>query len=151
MTNIVNVVHPEDAEKKWYTFRVPSGITLKKGNYVQVHGTQICRCVTDSAEVDAKILEMIMRGQTLTSEITGIYTLDKTKDIGKAAEERYKLGRLSGYLDGYEKGRAEENKRVVEILHNHYEVRNPEQNAFMDRLVMEVMREQLKEQNNEQE
>lgn len=48
----------------------------------------------------------------------------------------------------YQQGRADENKRVVEILHNFYEVRNPEQNAFMDRLVMEVMREQLKEHKN---
>lgn len=51
----------------------------------------------------------------------------------------------------YQQGRADENKRVVEILHNFYEVRNPEQNAFMDRLVMEVMREQLKEQNKKEE
>lgn len=88
-TNIVNVVHLEDAEKKWYTFGVPGGVTLKKDDYVQVHGNQICRCVTDSAEVDDKMLEMIMRGQKLISEITGIYTYTKTKDIGKSVADNY--------------------------------------------------------------
>ena len=47
--------------------------------------------------------------------------------------------------EAYQQGRADEKNRVLDILHNFYEVNNPEQNEFMDMLCMEVMREQLKE------
>ena len=49
------------------------------------------------------------------------------------------------YDKGYQQGRADENERVLNILHNFYEVRNHEQNDFMNKLCMEVMRELLKE------
>ena len=67
--------------------------------------------------------------------------VDENKLPNKYSERLYEIA--------YQQGRADENKRVVEILHNFYEVRNPEQNTFMDRLVMEVMREQLKEHRND--
>ena len=44
------------------------------------------------------------------------------------------------YSKGYEQGGADAIDECIGVLHNNYEVRNAEQNVFMDMLVMEFLR-----------
>ena len=77
--NIVQVVHIGGFGAR-YTFEVPAGIKLKKGQMVQVkdkRGYHIVECVTDSHEVDEELLDMIMDGKQVTASVTGVYKLTK--------------------------------------------------------------------------
>ena len=75
--NIVQIEHKGYPVR--YTFEVPEGVRLHKGDIVQVkdkRGYHIVECVTDSHEVDEELLDMIMDGKQVTASVTGIYKLD---------------------------------------------------------------------------
>ena len=74
--NIVQIMH--EGYPVRYTFEVPEGVRLHKGDIVQVkdkRGYHIVECVTDSHEVDDELLDMIMDGKQVTASVTGIYKL----------------------------------------------------------------------------
>lgn len=74
--NIVQIEHKGYPVR--YTFEVPYGVKLKKGDIVQVkdkRGYHIVECVTDSHEVDDELLDMIMNGKKVTASVTGVYNL----------------------------------------------------------------------------
>lgn len=79
--NIVQIMH--EGYPVRYTFEVPEGVRLHKGDIVQVkdkRGYHIVECVTDSHEVDDELLDMIMDGKQVTASVTGIYKLTKFSD-----------------------------------------------------------------------
>lgn len=84
--NIVQVVHIGGVGTR-YTFKVPEGIRLEKGQMVQVkdkHGYHMCECVTDSYDLDEYAIDMIMNGKKVTAAVTGVYSLTKFYDMGEA-------------------------------------------------------------------
>ena len=84
--NIVQVVHIGGFGAR-FTFEVPAGIKLKKGQMVQVkdkRGYHMCECVTDSHDLDEEVIDMIMNGKKVTAAVTGVYSLTKFYDIGEA-------------------------------------------------------------------
>lgn len=85
---------------KRYTYKLPMGIKIKKDTLLKVEnkktgGLDIVISVTDSAEVDENILNMIMQGKSVLSSVVGIYTLtvlsqsNKTKFRLKDYKGRY--------------------------------------------------------------
>lgn len=87
--NIVQIEHKGSPVR--YTFEVPEGVRLHKGDIVQVkdkRGYHIVECVTDSHEVDDELLDMIMDGKQVTASVTGIYKLD---DFNEKTDRRAEL------------------------------------------------------------
>ena len=87
--NIVQIEHKGYPVR--YTFEVPEGVRLHKGDIVQVknkRGYHIVECVTDSHEVDEELLDMIMDGKQVTASVTGIYKLN---DFNEEAEREIDL------------------------------------------------------------
>ena len=67
--NIVQIEHKGYPVR--YTFEVPEGVRLHKGDIVQFkdkRGYHIVECVTDSHEVDDELLDMIMDGKQVTAD-----------------------------------------------------------------------------------
>lgn len=75
--NIVQVCLMEDVFKKRYTYNVPFGKELKKGDLVKVknrNGREIAAiCATDSKCVENDIVDMIMCGDAVLSSVIGVY------------------------------------------------------------------------------
>ena len=87
--NIVQIEHKGYPVR--YTFKVPDGVKLHKGDIVQVknkRGYHIVECVTDSHEIDEELLDMIMDGKQVTASVTGIYKLD---DFNEKTDRRAEL------------------------------------------------------------
>ena len=64
--NIVQVKH--EGNDKRYTFAVPLGVELKKGDPVLVatrYGDVMAKCVTDSRLLSNGVIDMIMQGKRL--------------------------------------------------------------------------------------
>ena len=75
--NIVQIEHKGYPVR--YTFEVPEGVRLHKGDIVQVkdkRGYHIVECVTDSHEVADELLDMIMDGKQVTADKAGIVVLN---------------------------------------------------------------------------
>lgn len=80
MTNIVQVRHIADTTAKRYTFEVPDNISLNKGDIVLTSNKDgkkkmVSVCVTDSEFVTDNVVDMIMSGNKITSEVIGKYEL----------------------------------------------------------------------------
>lgn len=89
--NIVQIEHKGYPVR--YTFEVPEGVRLHKGDIVQVknkRGYHIVECVTDNHEVDDELLDMIMDGKQVTASVTGIYNLTK---FGEKTEDERELAK----------------------------------------------------------
>lgn len=75
--NIVQVYLMEDIFKKRYTYNVPFGKALKKGDVVKVKdqngGELAAICATDSKFIEDDIVDMIMCGNAVLSGVIGIY------------------------------------------------------------------------------
>lgn len=77
MNNIVQIRYKDDVNAKRYTFNVPQGIILHKGDLVRVkncHGKEdIGFCVTDSEMLSDNAVDMIMSGAKVKSDVIGVY------------------------------------------------------------------------------
>lgn len=79
-TNIVQVKYVSNPRNdKRYTFKLPLDKKLFKGDLVRVcnqDGTErICTCVTNSVVVSDTVIDMIMEGKEVLSEVIGRYNL----------------------------------------------------------------------------
>lgn len=76
--NVVQVTLFEDITKKWYTYKVPEGIRIKKGYIVKVKnrdGREIpAVCVTDSEELSDNAVNMVMNGEKVVSSVIGMFS-----------------------------------------------------------------------------
>ena len=76
--NVVQVNLFEDQNKKRYTYKVPGGISLKKGYIVKVRnrdGRELpAVCISDSEELSDNAIAMIMSGERVTSNVIGIFS-----------------------------------------------------------------------------
>lgn len=75
-------------ENKRYTYIVPQGTKIKKDMLLKVEnkrtgGLDIVAAVTDSAEVDENVLDMIMQGKNVLSSVVGVYTLTVLNQFSK--------------------------------------------------------------------
>lgn len=81
--NIVQVRHLQDKNAKRYTYKVPNKESLNKGDMVLTQNANgkesIAVCVTDSENLSANAIDMIMCGAEVPSEVIGIYKLCKFK------------------------------------------------------------------------
>ena len=77
MHNIVQIRYKDDVNAKRYTFNVPQGITLHKGDLVRVRNCNgkedIGFCVTDSELLSQNAVDMIMSGARVLSDVIGRY------------------------------------------------------------------------------
>ena len=77
VNNIAQVYLAEDVFKKRYTYNVPFEQRLKKGDLVKVknrNGREIVAiCATDSKCVEDDIVDMIMCGDAVLSNVIGVY------------------------------------------------------------------------------
>lgn len=88
MNNVVMIKHIDDYTGKKYTFNVPAGITLKKGQLVileNARGTAFGECVTDSEMLSDNAYSMLNGGNAITGWVVGIRTITDCY-FGTAAE-----------------------------------------------------------------
>lgn len=78
---IVQVRHIQDKNAKRYTYKVPDNESLNKGDMVltrNVNGKEsVAICVTDSEHLPTNVIDMIMCGAEVLSEVIGIYKFCK--------------------------------------------------------------------------
>lgn len=79
--NIVQVRHIQGTNAKRYTYKVPDKESLNKGDMVltrNVNGKEsVAICVTDSENLSANAIDMIMCGAEVLSEVIGVYKFCK--------------------------------------------------------------------------
>lgn len=78
--NVVQVRLLEDKNAKRYTYKVPGDIILSKGSIVRTRNKNgkecIAVCVTDSENLSDNAIDMVMSGNKVISNVTGIYTFN---------------------------------------------------------------------------
>lgn len=78
MMNVVQVRFTEDRSAKRYTYQVPEGICLSKGDMVRtknINGKEyVAICVTNSEVLSENAIDMLMSGNKVISSIVGVYT-----------------------------------------------------------------------------
>ena len=81
--NIVQVRHLQDKNAKRYTYKVPDDESLNKADMVLTLNVnckeRVSVCVTDSENLSANAIDMIMLGAEVLSEVVGIYKFCKFK------------------------------------------------------------------------
>lgn len=79
--NIVQVRHIQNKNAKRYTYKVPDNTSLNKGDMVltrNINGKEsVAICVTDSENLSTNVIDMIMCGAEVLSEVIGIYKFCK--------------------------------------------------------------------------
>lgn len=81
--NIVQVLHEERYNNERYSFEVPAGVHLKKGDVVLVDtsmGDKIAHCVTDSAMMSDEMISMMMNGKDVTKKVRGKFEYKAFED-----------------------------------------------------------------------
>lgn len=85
LMNIVQVNFINGIAQRRYTYKVPNGISLKKGDIVRVRNKDgkeaIAVCVTDSENLSDNAVDMIMGGLDVLSNVVGVYNLVKFQDV----------------------------------------------------------------------
>lgn len=85
MNNIVQVRFLQDPSKKRYTFNVPCGEEIHKGDVVRIrnknNGEVIAIAETDSEKLSENAIDMIMGGKKVLSWVIGKYKYDKFIDL----------------------------------------------------------------------
>lgn len=68
-----------------YTYKVPNGISLKKGDIVRVRNKDnkeaIAVCVTDSESLSDNAVDMVMGGLDVLSSVIGVYNLVEFHEV----------------------------------------------------------------------
>lgn len=109
--NIVQINHFNDYIGKRYTFRVPEGIELKKGDVVQVKTRngkkQLATCVTDSHIIeDEELLLMVTGGNKVCSDVIGVYNLVTFEELKRIEEEIEKAEQLQPLFEKMKSARV---------------------------------------------
>ncbi len=77
--NIVQVNFINSITQKRYTYKVPNGISLNKGDIIRVRNKDgkeaIAVCVTDSENLSDNAVDMVMDGLDVLSDVIGVYNL----------------------------------------------------------------------------
>lgn len=77
--NIVQVRHFADPAAKRYTYNVPAGVHLTKGDIVLVKNSGgkevVAQCVSNSEDLSDNAIDMIMSGSKVISNVIGKYSL----------------------------------------------------------------------------
>lgn len=76
--NIVQVKLLENTGGKRYTYNVPENETLLKGDTVMVRNANgskhLAICETNSERLTSNVVDMIMNGQRVLSDVIGVFT-----------------------------------------------------------------------------
>lgn len=85
LMNIVQVNFINNITQKRYTYKVPNGISLKKGDIVRVRNKDnkeaIAVCVTDSESLSDNAVNMVMGGLDVLSSVIGVYNLVEFQEV----------------------------------------------------------------------
>lgn len=83
--NIVQVNFINSITQKRYTYKVPNGISLNKGDIIRVRNKDgkeaIAVCVTDSENLSDNAVDMVMDGLDVLSDVIGVYNLVKFQEM----------------------------------------------------------------------
>lgn len=89
--NVVQVRLLEDKNGKRYTYQVPDYIQLAKGDIVRTRNKNnkecIAVCVTNSENLSDNAIDMVMSGNKVISNVTGIYTFNSFDDFENETEK----------------------------------------------------------------
>lgn len=87
LMNIVQVNFINSITQKRYTYKVPNGIGLNKGDIIRVRNKDgkeaIAVCVTNSENLSDNAVDMVMDGLDVLSDVVGVYNLVKFQDVLK--------------------------------------------------------------------
>lgn len=90
MNNIVQVRFLQDPSKKRYTFNVPCGEEIHKGDVVRIrnknNGEVIAIAETDSEKLSENAIDMIMGGKEVISWVIGKYKYDEFLNLNITTE-----------------------------------------------------------------
>lgn len=90
MNNIVQVRFLQDPSKKRYTFNVPCGEEIHKGDVVRIrnknNGEVIAIAETDSEKLSENAIDMIMGGKEVISCVIGKYKYDEFLNLNITTE-----------------------------------------------------------------
>lgn len=90
MNNIVQVRFLQDLSKKRYTFNVPCGEEIHKGDVVRIrnknNGEVIAIAETDSEKLSENAIDMIMGGKEVISWVIGKYKYDEFLNLNITTE-----------------------------------------------------------------
>jgi hypothetical protein len=85
LMNIVQVNFINSITQKRYTYKVPSGISLNKGDIIRVRNKDgkeaIAVCVTNSENLSNNAVDMVMDGLDVLSDVVGVYNLVKFQEM----------------------------------------------------------------------
>lgn len=85
LMNIVQVNFINSITQKRYTYKVPNGISLNKGDIIRVRNKDgkeaIATCVTDSENLSGNAVDMVMGGLDVLSDVIGVYNLVKFQEM----------------------------------------------------------------------
>lgn len=82
---LMNVVQVNSITQKRYTYKVPNGISLNKGDIIRVRNKDgieaIAVCATDSENLSDNAVDMVMGGLEVLSDVIGVYNLVKFQEM----------------------------------------------------------------------
>lgn len=85
LINIVQVNFINSITQKRYTYKVPNGISLNKGDIIRVRNKDgkeaIAVCVTNSENLSDNAVNMVMDGLDVLSDVIGVYNLVKFQEM----------------------------------------------------------------------
>lgn len=85
LMNIVQVNFINSITQKRYTYKVPNGISLNKGDIIRVRNKDgkeaIAVCVTDSENLSDNAVDMVMDGLDVLSDVIGVYNYIKFQEM----------------------------------------------------------------------
>lgn len=85
LMNIVQVNFINSITQKRYTYKVPNGISLNKGDIIRVRNKDgkeaIAVCVTNSENLSDNAVDMVMGGLDVLSNVIGVYNLVKFQEM----------------------------------------------------------------------
>lgn len=85
LMNIVQVNFINSITQKRYTYKVPNGISLNKGDIIRVRNKDgkeaIAVCVTNSENLSDNAVDMVMDGLDVPSNVIGVYNYIKFQEM----------------------------------------------------------------------
>lgn len=85
LMNIVQVNFINSITQKRYTYKVPNGISLNKGDIIRVRNKDgkeaIAVCVTNTENLSNNAVDMVMDGLDVLSNVIGVYNLVKFQEM----------------------------------------------------------------------
>lgn len=85
LMNIVQVNFINSITQKRYTYKVPNGISLNKGDIIRVRNKDgkeaIAVCATNSENLSDNAVDMVMDGLDVLSNVIGVYNLVKFQEM----------------------------------------------------------------------